>query len=457
MDQLQAVVLAAGQGTRMKSNKHKVLHKVCGKPMIDYIVDSLQELGIKQPIIVTGYQSEALEEHLGERALFVRQEEQLGTAHAVMQAKELLAEKQGTTLVMHGDHPLFTTETLERLIHHHREQEAAATILTATLPDPTGYGRVIRGEDQLVDGVVEQKDASEEERAICEVNTGTYCFDNEKLLTSLSQVSNDNAQGEYYLPDVITILRSGEERVEATLMDDVNEAHGVNHRVQLAEAEKIMRRRILHQHMVNGVTIIDPDNTYVEAGVTIGSDTVIHPGTHLRGATKIGSDCTIGPQADLTNVVIADSVTVQYSVVLDSQLGEGVNVGPYARIRPGSKLEKQAKVGCFIDMKNAHIGEGTKVPHHAYIGDAKLGKKVNIGCGTITVNYDGRKKQQTVIADGAFVGCNVNLIAPVSVGEGAYVAAGSSINQDVPADGFAIARQRQTVKPQYVKRMKDKL
>ncbi|MBA4495822.1 bifunctional UDP-N-acetylglucosamine diphosphorylase/glucosamine-1-phosphate N-acetyltransferase GlmU [Paenactinomyces guangxiensis] len=452
MQQLYAVVLAAGKGTRMKSKKHKVLHPVCGKPIIDHIVGQLRELDTAKTILIVGHLAESLKDHLGEQVLFAEQEEQLGTAHAVMQAKPLLEKEPGVTLVLNGDHPLFTKETLAKMVEKHRSSGAAATVLTALLDDPTGYGRVIRRTDGSVDRIVEHKDASEEERAVHEINTGTFCFDNQKLFAALALVNNDNVQGEYYLPDVISILKEQGEQISAEVISDSNEAMGINDRIQLAEAEALMRQRILRQHMVNGVSIVDPANTYIEADVTIGPDTIIEPGTILRGKTQIGEGCHIGPQADLTDVTVADNVRIKYAVIDSSQVDESATVGPYAYLRPGTRLGPETKVGCFVDLKKARLGKGAKVSHLAYVGDAEVGEKVNIGCGAVTVNYDGKNKHKTVIGDGAFIGCNVNLVAPVEVKEGAYVAAGSTITDDVPEDALAIARQRQTTKPDYVKK-----
>ncbi|PMB02289.1 UDP-N-acetylglucosamine diphosphorylase/glucosamine-1-phosphate N-acetyltransferase [Fischerella thermalis CCMEE 5273] len=457
MEKLYAVVLAAGKGTRMKSRKHKVLHPVCGKPIIDHIVDTLEAVGVKETVVVIGHHAESVQHHLGERVRFVYQEEQRGTAHAVMQAEALLSDKVGTTLVLNGDHPLFTTETLSTLVQVHQADAPAATILTADLPDPSGYGRVIRQEDGRVIRVVEHKDATASERKITEINTGTFCFDNQKLWAALSHVDNNNAQGEYYLPDVLRVLVSSGEGIGAMKMVDFQEAQGINNRVQLAQAERIMRQRILEHLMMEGVTVIDPATTYVDAGVQVGPDTVIEPGTTLRGNTRIGEGCIIGPQADLTDAEVGDFVTVRQSVIQQSRVDHHVMIGPYAYIRPGSHLEEQSKVGCFVDIKKARLGRGSKVSHLGYVGDADVGNGVNIGCGALTVNYDGFNKHRTVIEDGAFIGCNVNLIAPVTIGEGAYVAAGSTVTEDVPAESLAIARQRQTIKPGYARKLNQKL
>ncbi|MGD8192542.1 bifunctional UDP-N-acetylglucosamine diphosphorylase/glucosamine-1-phosphate N-acetyltransferase GlmU [Brevibacillus ginsengisoli] len=453
MSTIHAVVLAAGQGTRMKSKLYKVLHPVCGKPMVQHVVDTLEAMQVKDRIVVVGHGAEIVQQTLGDSVSYALQAQQLGTGHAVQQAAPLLENKEGTTLILYGDVPLLSQETLTAFLHFHQEQQSAATVLTATLSDPTGYGRIIRDDSGEVLRIVEQKDATPEERAITEINTGIYCFDNQKLLQTLSQLRNNNAQGEYYITDCIGILREAGDKISAYVSLDPDETMGVNDRVQLSQAEAYMRRRINENHMRNGVTIIDPASTYIESGVVIGSDTILHPGTILRGKTVIGDDCVIGPQTDLKNVVVESQVTITYSVLVDSQVETQAIVGPYAYVRPGSLIGSQAKVGDFVELKNAKIGKGTKVPHLSYIGDAEIGEGVNIGCGSITVNYDGKDKHKTIVGDHSFIGCNSNLVAPVQVGKGAYVAAGSTINQDVPDDALAIARERQVNKLGYATKL----
>lgn len=456
MEPLYAVILAAGKGKRMKSKKPKVLHHICGKPIVCHILDQLSKLGTQKSIMIVGHQSEQVREQVGNQVIYKEQKEQLGTAHAVLQAKSELMDQAGITFVLNGDHPLFTSETLQQLIQKHKEEGAAATVLTACVEDPTGYGRIVRNEDGCVDRIVEHKDANEEERKINEINTGTFCFDNQKLFSVLNKVNNHNAQGEYYLPDVISILRELNEKVVAEKLTNPEEALGVNDRIQLAQAEKSMRERIIRKHLLNGVTIIDPANTYIEPDVIIGCDTVIEPGTFLRGATVIGENCHIGPQADLTNVNVEDDVSIKYAVISDSQIDHQATVGPYVYIRPQTHLGKKTKVGCFVDLKKAQLGEGTKISHLAYVGDAEVGRNVNIGCGVVTVNYDGVKKHQTIIKDRAFIGCNANLVAPVTVKNDAYVAAGSTITDDIPEKSLAIARERQINKVNYVEKLWEK-
>lgn len=455
MSDRYAIVLAAGQGTRMKSKLYKVLHSVCGKPMVQHVVNNLKRLQTDRILVVVGHGAEKVKQQLGLDIEYAMQEQQLGTAHAVLQAAPFLDDREGTTLVLSGDEPLISVETLQALVAHHEEREAAATILTRIMEDPTGYGRILRGEDGSVQKIVEQKDATPGERSVREINTGTYCFDNKKLFQALQMVRNDNAQGEYYLTDVIEILKGLNERIEASITEE--ETVGVNDRIALAKAEKLMRERILREHMKNGVTIIDPSSTYIEADVVIGRDSVILPGTIIGTGCRIGEDCMIGPHTQITRCQIGNGTVIKHSVMLDAIVDNEATVGPFAYIRPGSHLGEGVKIGDFVEIKNTSLGKGSKVSHLTYLGDAEIGEGVNVGCGAVTVNYDGENKFKTVVRDHAFVGCNVNLVAPVTVGEGAYVAAGSTITDDVPAESLAIARERQVNKENYVKKMKKKL
>ncbi len=380
-------------------------------------------------------------------------QEQLGTAHAVQQAERLIGDLDGTTIVVCGDTPLIRSETMEALIAHHKATGAKATILTANADDPTGYGRIIRGENGQVLRNVEQKDATPEEQKVTEINTGTYCFDNRTLFETLKKVKNNNAQGEYYLPDVVGILQSESALVSAYVTEDFSETLGINDRVVLAEAERVMRRRIAEKHMRNGVTIINPENTYISAAAEIGRDTVLQPGTMIEGHTVIGNKCIIGPNSQIVDSIIGDNTTVHSSVVLSSRIGSATAIGPFAHIRPDSNLGDSVKIGNFVEVKKSTLGEGSKVSHLSYIGDAKIGSHVNVGCGTITVNYDGKNKHLTTIEDDAFIGCNSNLVAPVTVGKGAYVAAGSTITKNVPESSLAIARARQENKEGYANKL----
>ncbi|ETT88326.1 bifunctional UDP-N-acetylglucosamine diphosphorylase/glucosamine-1-phosphate N-acetyltransferase GlmU [Viridibacillus sp. FSL R5-0477] len=454
MTNVYAVILAAGQGTRMKSKLYKVLHPVCGKPMVEHVVDHIQTLDVERIVTIVGYGAEKVKEQLGEKSEYVLQAEQLGTAHAVQQVEPILGDLEGTTIVICGDTPLIRPETMKALFEHHESNHAKATILTAIAEDPTGYGRILRSTDQQVAQIVEQKDATPEQRQVKEINTGTYCFDNKALFAALKLVKNDNAQGEYYLPDVIEILQKQGEVVAAYVTENFAETLGVNDRFALSQAEETMRARINEQHMRNGVTIINPINTYISVDAQIGRDTVIQPGVIIEGASSIGEDCIIGPNSHIQNSRIGNRTTVHSSVVRESVIGEDTAVGPFAHIRPDSDLGDRVKIGNFVEVKKTKIDNGSKVSHLSYLGDAEVGTEVNIGCGTITVNYDGKNKFKTVIEDNAFVGCNSNLVAPVTVGKGSYVAAGSTITKDIPADALAIARSRQENKDNYVTKLK---
>lgn len=449
-----AIVLAAGKGKRMKSKLYKVLHPVCGKPMVGHVVNTVRLTNSERTVVIVGHGAEDVQAYLGDQAEYALQAEQLGTGHAVQQAEGLLGKEEGTTILICGDTPLVRAETIEAMIALHEGEDAAATILTAIPEDPTGLGRIIRGEDGGVLRIVEQKDCTPEEAAVNEINTGTYCFDNRKLFDALSRVTNNNAQGEYYITDVIGILRGDGDKIAAYATRDLDESIGVNDRVVLSQAEAAMRERIVREHMLGGVTVIDPSSTYIGADVTIGSDTVLYPGTVITGQTTIGEDCKIGPNSEIENAVIGNGTAVSQSVVRDSTVGDHVSVGPFAHLRPGASLAEGVKVGNFVEVKNAEIGQDSKVSHLSYVGDAKVGSRVNIGCGAITVNYDGFKKSLTEIEDDAFVGSNVNLIAPVHVGKGAYVVAGSTITKQVPAGDLAIGRARQENKPGYADKIK---
>ncbi len=456
MTNIFAVVLAAGQGTRMKSKLYKVLHPVCGKPMVEHVVDNIQSLDVNRIVTIVGHGAEKVKEQLGEKSEYVLQAEQLGTAHAVRQAEAILGSLEGTTLVVCGDTPLIRPETLKSLFEHHQKQNAKATILTAVADNPTGYGRVIRDAEGRVAQIVEQKDASPDQLLVKEINTGTYCFDNKALFEALKLVKNENAQSEYYLPDVIEILQQQGEIVSAYSCDNFNETLGVNDRVALSQAEEIMRARINELHMRNGITIINPQTTHISAGAIIGRDTVIKPGVIIEGDTVIGEDCIIGPNSNIINSRIGDRTTVQNSVVTNSIVGEDTAVGPFAHLRPDTELGNHVKIGNFVEVKKSTLGDNSKVSHLSYIGDAEVGSNVNIGCGSITVNYDGKNKHKTVIEDNVFVGCNSNLVAPVKLGAGSFIAAGSTITKEVPEDALAVARARQENKLDYAKKLNSK-
>ena len=443
MSELISVILAAGKGTRMKSALPKVLHKVGGKPMVQHVLDAAKEAGTTRNVIVIGFGGEKVKETIGEQAEIVVQAEQLGTGHAVRQAEGVLSGVEGTVLVLCGDTPLLTGSLLKKLCKEHEVSGAKATVLTAIMPDATGYGRIIRDKAGNVAKIVEHKDATEEERKVQEVNSGIYCFDKKALFDALTKVDCDNAQGEYYLPDVLEILKDQGEKIGATAADDYEETLGINSRVQLAGAEKILRRRKNVELMDNGVTLLDPDSTFVDADVVIGKDTVIYPFTWLEGKTIIGENCIIGPSSRFSDVKIGNNVTAQFTYAHECEVADDVTMGPYVHLRPDTKLSEKVKIGNFVEVKNSNIGVGSKLPHLSYIGDCDMGSGVNMGCGTITVNYDGKNKYRTNIGDNVFVGCNSNLVAPVSVSDGAYVAAGSTITKEVPEDNLAVGRARQ--------------
>lgn len=449
-----AVVLAAGQGKRMKSKLYKVLHPVCGKPMVGHVLDTVKATGCERSIVIVGHGADAVRSYLGDGAEYVLQETQLGTGHAVKQAKDLLASEEGTTIVICGDTPLVTAETLEGMMKLHEQNGAAATVLTAVMEQPAGYGRVIRDEDGGVEHIVEQKDCSPQEDAVKEINTGTYCFDNKKLFAALEQVTNSNNQQEYYLTDVIGIMRGQGEQVLGFQAADPAESIGVNDRLALSEAERLMRERIVRKHMLAGVTVMDPSSTYISADAQIGADTVIYPNTWIKGKTVVGEDCEIGPASEIEDSHIQNGVCIKHSVLNQAHVGARTTVGPFAYLRPGTHLGEDVKIGDFVEIKNADIGNGSKVSHLSYVGDASVGKDVNIGCGAITVNYDGYNKAKTVIGDDAFIGSNVNLIAPISVAKGAYVVAGSTVTRPVEEGDLAIARVRQENKPGYADKIR---
>lgn len=446
MKKRYVVVLAAGQGTRMKSKLYKVMHPVMGRPMVGHVVQAALDAKVDRVITITGHGAEVVSDYLGQKSEYVYQEEQLGTAHAVEQARNLLEGQEGTTIVLSGDTPLLTADTIAALMDFHEKEGAKATVLTAMADNPFGYGRVIRSEDDSVNKIVEEKDASVDEKLVREINTGTYCFDNEALFEILTKVDNNNAQGEYYLPDVIEMLKNKNETVSAYRLDNMDESLGVNNRVALAEATKVMRERINTQHMINGVTLIDPENTYIEMDVKIGRDTVIEPGTYLKGNTVIGEDVFIGMNTTIEDSEIADNVEITQSVIEESIVHTGADIGPHSHLRPESVIGEGVHIGNYVEIKKATIGKNSKVGHHTYIGDAEVGENVNVGCGVVFANYDGKNKSTTTVGDHSFIGSNVNLVAPVVLGEKSFVAAGSTIIEEVPSKALGIARPRQVIK-----------
>ena len=452
MADLVAVILAAGEGKRMKSKHSKVTHKIQGKALIEWLYGAAMEAGINDCIMVVGHRADEVKECIGEKVNFAMQEEQLGTGHAVMQAVPYLKDNKGNTIVICGDMPLISAETIKGAIKKHIEEKNAATILTADFENPAGYGRILKNADGRVVKIVEDKDATLEEKKIREINSGLYCFQTQLLIESLGKISNNNKQGEYYLTDSIEILIGQSNRVDTYKIENNYEIMGINDRVQLSQAGAILRRVILDEHMRAGVTIIDPDSVYIDSNVKIGIDTVIYPATIIEGSSIIGEDCIIGPNTRLNDSKVDNGAEVQNSVVLNSVIGERSHIGPYAYLRPGSAVGKEVKIGDFVEVKNSVIGDKSKVSHLSYIGDCDVGSNVNIGCGTVVVNYDGLHKHRSVIEDNAFVGCNTNLISPVKVKKNSYIAAGSTITDEVPENALAIARARQVVKEEWVQK-----
>ncbi|NKF08046.1 bifunctional UDP-N-acetylglucosamine diphosphorylase/glucosamine-1-phosphate N-acetyltransferase GlmU [Clostridium gasigenes] len=437
-----ALILAAGQGKRIKSDLPKVLHKVSGKEMVNHVIDTMRKVDIEDINVIIGKGSELVKEKTSSRNVtYSLQEEQLGTGHAVKCAVDFLKDKKGTVGIFCGDAPLIKNETVKKLLNEHIEKGNSATLLTSILKDATGYGRVIRENDEVLK-IVEHKDCNEDELKAKEMNAAMYCFDIEELLECLNKITNNNEQGEYYLTDVIGILKNNGKKVGA-VVTDYEETIGVNSRVQLAEAEEILRNRINLRHMENGVTLIDPKGTYIGEDVEIGKDTIIYPGNVIEGKTIIGERCILYPNSRINNSCIASEVEIQSSVIIESTIGDNTTVGPFAYIRPDSVIGKNARIGDFVEIKKSTIGDNTKVSHLTYIGDAEVGSGCNFGCGTVVVNYDGKNKNKTQIGDNSFVGCNTNLISPVKVGNNTYIAAGSTITNEVKEGDLAIARAKQ--------------
>lgn len=445
MQDIVAVVLAAGKGTRMKSKIPKVLHRVGGKYLVQHVLDTVSSAEISQIILVVGHEAELIQKSLNNDYRYVIQSEQLGTGHAVWQTEKEIKPKEQTVLVLCGDMPLLSTYTLKKLIERHKHTGAAATVLTAHVKEPAGYGRVIRNEQGEFSRIVEEKDASAEEKKIVEINTGAYCFDKVHLFSALKEIKPNNAQGEYYLTDVLSILVDKGLRCEVMDGADEVEALGVNSRKELAVAGQILRQRKLEQLMIDGVTVVDPASTFVDNTVEVASDTIIYPFTFLEGYTKVGRDSQLGPMARIEDSVLGDRVQVQNSVIIKSVVGDDCNIGPFTYLRPETRLEQGVKVGDFVELKKSWIGKNSKVPHLSYIGDAIVGSDVNIGCGTITCNYDGLHKHPTIIEEGAFIGSNTNLVAPVRIGAYSTIGAGSTITKDVGENCLAVERSKQRI------------
>lgn len=444
-----AIMLAAGKGTRMKSDLPKVMHKVAGITMLEHVFRSVLAIKPEKNVTVIGHKADLVREVLEGQSEFVLQTEQLGTGHAVMMAEEQLANLDGQTLVIAGDTPLITGDSLVNLIEHHVKHKNVATILTAEADNPFGYGRIIRDKHGDVTKIVEQKDATDFEQLVKEINTGTYVFDNKRLFEALKNITTDNAQGEYYLTDVISIFKEAGEKVGAYKLRDFDESLGVNDRVALATAERIMRQRINTKHMVNGVSFTNPDAAYIDIDVELAPEVVVEANVTLKGKTKIGQASVLTNGSYIVDSVIGAGAVITNSTITSSTLADGVTVGPYAHVRPGSDLAKKVHVGNFVELKGTRMGEGSKSGHLTYLGNASIGADVNIGAGTITVNYDGQNKFATEIGDNVFVGSHSTLIAPLTIGDNALTAAGSTITEDVPKDAIAIGRGRQINKEGY--------
>ena len=454
MSLIHVVVLAAGRGTRMKSAAPKVLHRAAALPLIEHVLRAAEAILPTTTVVVVGHQGDELRRALSNRSglRFALQEPQLGTGHALLQAGPLLAEATGTLLLLSGDVPLLRGETLAGLLERHHQRSAAMTVLTARLDAPDGYGRIVRQKGQI-DGIVEHKDASNEERQIQEINSGIYAFDLAPLFGALRELGSGNAQGEYYLPDLVRIYRARGLAVESVTVNDPREVLGVNSRRELADVTAIINRQRNDALMDAGVTLIDPATVYVGPDVTVGADTVIHPGVHLEGRTRIGGRCEIHSGVRIVDSIVDDEVTINnFCVIVSSTISRGAEIGPFARMRPETNIGEGVHIGNFVELKKTSIGRGSKASHLSYLGDSTIGERVNIGAGTITCNYDGTRKSPTVIEDGAFIGSDSQLVAPVRIGKDAYVAAGSSITEDVPAGSLAIARSKQVNKEGWVAR-----
>ncbi len=446
---IKSIILAAGQGKRMKSNKAKVLHQVLGKPLVAYPIKAARHAGASEICVIVGHQADEVKEVLGDSVSYAFQKEQLGTGHGVMQAGDFISD-EGDMIVLYGDTPLVRGETLENMLYFHHKNNNAVTVLSAVVDNPQGYGRIVRDESGAFTKIAEQNDATDSEKKIKEINGGMYIFKSSLLKYALSKINNNNEQKEYYLTDTVEILLNEGYSVDAIVTPDEDDIVGVDTTTQLAHSTIIMKKRINEIHMENTVTLVDPSATYIESGVTIGPDTIIEPGCMLKGETTIGSNCFIGHNTKIENTYVASDVHIENSVIQDSTIDHHADIGPFAYIRPHSKIGKHVKIGDFVEIKNATIGDYTKISHLTYVGDADVGKYVNFGCGSVLVNYDGVEKHRSNIGDHVFIGCNTNLVSPVNIGERAYTAAGSTITADVPEESLGISRVRQVNKEGWV-------
>jgi bifunctional UDP-N-acetylglucosamine pyrophosphorylase / glucosamine-1-phosphate N-acetyltransferase len=445
-----AIILAAGLGKRMQSDMPKTLHPVAGKPMLFYPIEVVKGLGIEKVIVIVGHKAKevihALNSKPTSKLIYVRQEPQLGTGHAVLAAEDSLKSFKGNVLILSGDVPLITRETILGFLTLHAKKKAAISFISTITEDPSGYGRVLRDEDNSVISIVEDKDASQEEKAINEINAGIYCADTAFLFSGLKKIKKGNAQGEYYLPDLIEMAVKNKQKVSCLTHRDPAEIMGINNRLELSKANKEMRERINNELILSGITFVDDETAYIHQGVKIGLDTTIYPNVFLEGDTNIGKGCSIEEGCKIIDSTVGDgSVLKSHSVIESSEIGRNVSIGPFARLRPDCVIKDNAKIGNFVEVKKSTIGKGTKANHLSYIGDAIIGEDVNIGAGTITCNYDGVKKHQTIIEDGAFIGSDSQLVAPVKIGKNAYIGSGSTITKNVPAGSLALTRPEQRV------------
>ncbi len=446
MENIATIILAAGKGTRMKSDLVKVLHPILGLPMLSYPVElSLNEIEAEKTIVVMGHQADQIKKRFEDpRIDFVLQDEQLGTGHAVLQALPLLQGFTGTALILCGDVPLVKAETLRSFIDTFLGNDSTIAVLTAVVKDPYGYGRIVRNQEGWLERIVEEKDASDEERLIREINTGIFCVRSAFLMEGLKEIGKENVQGEYYLPDLVEVARKRDLRCSAHMVANPVEVMGINTRVDLATATEALRQEKVKELMLSGVTIIDPRTTYLDRTVEIGKDTTLYPNCTLQGRTRIGERCVIEPNSKISDTEIGDGVTIRsYSVITESRIEDGASIGPFAHLRPLSEVKAKAKIGNFVEVKKSVIGKGSKANHLAYIGDSLIGEEVNIGAGTITCNYDGFEKHQTIIGDRVFVGSNVELVAPIKVGSRSSIGAGTTVTKDVPEGALAISRVKQ--------------